>query len=452
MPSEPQSDSLASGSETTVLRARVRSGAVQKERLLTSVFDNLPVAVFVKDASKDFQIILWNKKNSEITGITEKEALGKTDYDLFIKETADFFRNIDRLVLSNGKLLDIPEEKVESPTMGKVWLHTVKVPVIVPEEDLNLVVGICEDITEKKRQQAELEKLGQSLTKKEKELHLLNENLQQANEELKSTQLQLIQAEKMESIGRLAAGVAHEVKNPLALLLLGVEYLTGGIKPDDENIPGVLKEMREAIGRAETIIRGLVDFSSSRQLDLKPTKINPFVKHALLLVRHELTRRNIEVVTDLQRNLPRVLIDSGKMEQVMVNLLTNALHAMEGKELGKLEVRTSSKILTSADTAHDEGSRSAHQFRPGNKVVELEILDSGTGIPDDKVSKIFDPFFTTKATGVGTGLGLTVVKKIVELHKGSLKIQNRQAEGVRATIVLKAYDEIEIGIEDAGAL
>ena len=176
------------------------------------------------------------------------------------------------------------------------------------------------------------------------------------------------------------------------------------------------------------------------------------MKHALLLVRHELTRRNIEVVTDLEPDLPKVLIDSGKMEQVVVNLLTNALHAMDGKESGRLEVRTHSKTLTSSDTAHDEGARSAHQFRPGNEVVELEILDTGTGIADEKVGKIFDPFFTTKATGVGTGLGLTVVKKIVELHKGSLKIQNRQAEGVRATITLKAYDESESGIEDGGTL
>ena len=116
---------------------------------------------------------------------------------------------------------------------------------------------------------------------------------------------------------------------------------------------------------------------------------------------------------------------------------------MEGEPSGELEVRTFSKTLTGSEVEHDEGARSAHQMRPGDTVVVTEILDSGSGIPDEKVDKIFDPFFTTKATGVGTGLGLTVVKKIVDLHKGTLEIQNRQGKGVRVTITLKAFDEAE---------
>lgn len=442
-------------SKTAVVRKkseRTGSGgdgeALRKERLLSAVLDNLPVAVFVKDASDGFKIILWNKKNAEITGIPEEEALGRTDYDLFIKETADFFRNIDRLVIGNGKLLDIPEEKVDSPTHGKVWLHTVKVPVMDPDKDRHLLIGICEDITERKMAQDALRKMGHHLSQKEKELLQVNETLKKANEELKATQLQLIQAEKMESVGRLAAGVAHEVKNPLALLLMGVEYMTGGIKPDDPNIPGVLNEMREGIARADSIIRGLVDFSSSRQLSLRPMELNAFVKRSLLLVKHELTRGNVKIVKKLAPELPKVLIDSAKMEQVMVNLLINAIHAMAQEPAGKLEVRTSTKLLTGSETVHDEGARSAYQLRPGDRVVVTEILDSGSGIPDDKIDKIFDPFFTTKATGVGTGLGLTVVKKIVDLHHGTLEIQNRQERGVRATITLKAHEEHEKDQED----
>ncbi len=409
--------------------------------MLATVFNNLPVAVFCKDASNDFRIILWNKKNAEITGISAEEALGKTDYDLFIKETADFFRNIDKVVLSNGKLLDVPEEKMDSPNMGKIYLHTIKVPIVDPERGLKLILGICEDITEKKKAQEQLRELGENLSEKEKQLLKLNENLSHANEELKATQLQLIQAEKMESVGRLAAGVAHEVKNPLALLLMGVEYLSDGLDHGDPHVPQVLIEMREAVDRADNIIRGLVDFSSSRQLDLKATELNSFVQNALLLVRHELTRSNIKVVKHLGSDIPKVMIDKAKMEQVLVNLFINAIHAMEGHEGGKLEVRTSAKNLKRGETSHDEGSRSGHQMRSGDRVVTIEILDTGTGIPDDKIEKIFDPFYTSKPTGIGTGLGLTVVKKIVELHNGSLEIQNRQAKGVRATLTFKACDE-----------
>ncbi|MEM1295059.1 MAG: ATP-binding protein [Verrucomicrobiota bacterium] len=265
----------------------------------------------------------------------------------------------------------------------------------------------------------------------------LNADLERKNEELRTMQLQLIQAEKMESIGRLAAGVAHEVKNPLAMIQLGVDYLMEGVDVDDPNLAKILGRMQNAVVRADAIICGLVDFSSARQLDLESGDINALAENSLLLVKHEITKKSIQVDKSIEANLPLVKIDHAKMEQVLINLLMNAIQAMP--EGGTLGISTIGKTLESHE--RDRGARTVDQLRTGDPVIVLRIDDSGCGIPSDKIDQIFDPFFTTKETGQGTGLGLTVVKKIIELHKGSISLENRPEGGCRTEIILKAAQQ-----------
>ncbi|MCB1230715.1 MAG: PAS domain-containing protein [Verrucomicrobiae bacterium] len=392
----------------------------ENEAFLEGVIDNLPVAIFAKDASDEFRFVLWNKKQEQITTIPKEKALGRTDLQIFSKESAEYFREVDESVIRRGKLIDVPEEIVDTGA-GEVWLHTVKVPIDDKVMERKLVVGISEDITERVRAREQLERLNRNLTEKNKELEV--------------TQLQLIQAEKMESVGRLAAGVAHEVKNPLALLLMGVEYLSTGIDPNDPNIEEILSEMREAINRADKIIRGLVDFSSERQLALEPTELPPLIEQSLLLVRHELTKNGVNVDIEFEKELPKVMVDGAKFEQVLVNLFINAIHAMAKSDRPKLEVLVYSEKLD--QVPRDEGARTAHHLRSGDEVVILEVKDNGCGISEANLRKIFDPFFTTKATGLGTGLGLSVVSKIVELHGGAIRIRNRLLGGVTVRIMLK---------------
>ncbi len=388
---------------------------------LEAVIDNLPVGLFAKDAADSFRFVLWNKKQEEITSIPRDQALGKHDYDLFSPDSAEYFRKVDELVVARKRKFEVSEEIIDTPGSGEVWLHTIKVPIDDVAGKRTLVVGISEDITERVRA--------------DEELASLNENLTEANQELQVTQLQLIQAEKMESVGRLAAGVAHEVKNPLALLLLGVEYLSGGIDPCDPNVEEILCEMREAIDRADKIIRGLVDFSSQRQLSMEPTQLPDLIEHALLLVRHELSKGGVEVVLDFENKLPDVRMDSAKFEQVLVNLLINAVHAMEGIARPKMEIQVKFAKLDGLE--RDEGLRTADHLRNGDDVVILKLKDNGGGISEENLQKVFDPFFTTKATGIGTGLGLSVVRKIVELHNGIIGVRNRLLGGVQITITLK---------------
>jgi signal transduction histidine kinase len=250
--------------------------------------------------------------------------------------------------------------------------------------------------------------------------------------ELQKIQLELIQAEKLDSIGRLAAGVAHEVKNPLAVLQLGIDYLAiaaGG----NEAITEAIEEMDTAIKKADRVVKGLVDYSRFEKLELKVQPLNPIIEEALNLVRHEIMKEHIEVESRLSPSLPPVPLDHSKIQQVFINLFINAVHAMEGG--GKLTVATSRMLLTEE---YLEGlGQHAGRFGPGDDVVVAEIIDTGAGIPEDKIVKLFDPFFTTKPVGKGTGLGLSVSRKIMELHAGWIGIRNRKEGGALVTLLLK---------------
>ncbi len=252
--------------------------------------------------------------------------------------------------------------------------------------------------------------------------------LERAYTALHEAQQQLIQAAKLESVGRLAAGAAHEVKNPLAIMQMGVEYLTKHLPADDENLNLVVSNMAEAVRRADSVIRGLLDFSAHRLLEPKIAELNPIIQRSLLLVKHELDKAHIEVSTIFAERLPPILLDETKIEQVFINLFMNAVHAMSKGET--LAVRT---ILYDAP---EEQWIFRQQFSPGKQVVLTEVEDTGTGIPEKVLSKIFDPFFTTKPTGQGTGLGLSVTRTIVELHGGAIDIRNRAERGVCVTIAL----------------
>ena len=256
-----------------------------------------------------------------------------------------------------------------------------------------------------------------------------------AHESLKAMQMQLIQAEKLEGIGRLAAGVAHEVRNPLARVLLGIEYLQGGIEEGDPNVPIVLERMGSAVDRADTILKGMLDFASDRGLTLEDTDANVLLQSALLLLEHELKSNGILVTEKFQPSLPTLRIDPRKMEQVIINLVMNAIHAMEGQEARELTIRTSSEVLEGLEP--NQGARTREHLRSGDRVVTISIEDTGGGIPKESLANIWDPFFTTKATGVGTGLGLSVTRKILDLHQGQITLENTD-KGAVATIKIKA--------------
>lgn len=257
-----------------------------------------------------------------------------------------------------------------------------------------------------------------------------------ADEDLKTAQSQLMQLEKLHSIGQLAAGVAHEVKNPLQVILVGLQYLGDLPLAKDDEARSVIGEMHDALQRANAVIQDLLDFSSPRELGMQPRSINLLIEKALRFVRHDLSKAGVKVVTGLAEDLPDAIVDPTKIEQVFVNLFTNACHAMPSG--GTLSIVTREKIMTPAESPkHDSGDRSGMRFRAGENVLSIEIRDTGTGVPPEKLGRVFEPFFTTKSTGKGTGLGLSVTQKIVDLHRGKISIENHPEGGVIATLILK---------------
>ena len=258
-----------------------------------------------------------------------------------------------------------------------------------------------------------------------KRLKETHQHLLLAHEELKNAQMKLIQTAKLESIGRLAAGVAHEVKNPLAVIQLGIDYLTRGARDvAGRDTVETIQEMADAVQRADAVIKGLLNFSRSERLTLVPTDVNSVVEESLLLVKHELAKNHIHLETRLAEQLPKVELDRNKIKQVFINVFMNAIQAMG--ENGNLSVKTSIQPA-SMDSAGQQATR---------ECVAVKVEDTGTGIPEDKLDKLFEPFFTTKAAGSGTGLGLSVSRNIVELHEGTIKVNNRNdTHGAAVTIV-----------------
>ena len=405
--------------------------ALSAERnLLRSVIDNLPDSIFLKDRKGRY--VLDNAAHWRSLGAASgTEVRGRTVFDYFPSEVAEQFHASDMEVFNSGKPLLDHEEQTLNKKGKKRWLLTTKVPWRDEEGKALGVLCISRDVTEQKESAAKLKTANAELERRREELVSALAELQDAHLQLREMQLQILEAEKMKTVGRLAAGVAHEVKNPLAVIRMGIEFLRSCSL--DDTVGAVLHEMMDAVTRADTVIMGLLDFSAPTQLKLEHTDLNRLIQNAVVLVRGETTSGAVEVVCELERDLPDVPLDPAKLNQVLVNLFTNSLHAMP--DGGTLTVRTYTKQLTGVG-ANVSDPRS-ETFRVGQTLVVLEIEDTGHGIPEDKLVKIFDPFFTTKPTGKGSGLGLSVARTIIDLHGGTIDVRNLPEGGARVTLTFR---------------
>jgi PAS domain S-box-containing protein len=307
---------------------------------------------------------------------------------------------------------------------------------VVPQKDNYGVVtaynGVISDITARKKSEEQLQVAYSELAESELSLKRTLLALEASYEELKTTQLQLIQAAKLESVGTLAAGVAHEVKNPLQTILLGLDYLRGKV-PADEASASTLNDMREAVKRADAIVRELLQFSRTTKFEMSQKDLNQVIGRSLRLINSDLLASRVNVVSVLAKDLPPVPMDSAKVEQVFLNLFINAMQAMPGG--GTLTVTTRA-VQVSADLQKREPL--FRPFKPLQTVVVAEVHDTGSGLTEASLAKLFSPFFTTKAPGVGTGLGLPVAKRIIDLHGGAVDVRNAPQGGALATLVLNA--------------
>jgi len=230
----------------------------------------------------------------------------------------------------------------------------------------------------------------------------------------KKMEQQLRQAEKLSALGQLVAGVAHELNNPLAVVM-GYAQLLSKNRNLEERVRKDLEKVLHESERAAKIVRNLLTFARPREPHMTMVDVNRIVVDSLETREMQVQRANVEVRRRLGRDLPPTMADAGQVEQVVVNLLTNAIQALENRpEKRVVEVAT--------------------EF--GNNRIRIIVSDNGPGIPDVVMERIFDPFFTTKSPGKGTGLGLSICYSIVEEHKGRIWVESKAGKGARFYVEL----------------
>lgn len=376
----------------------------REDGLLRVLTGGIPDLMYVKDDRCRY--VFNNPAHLRFLGAShQSDVAGKSVLDLFPGDLADKFYRDEQAIIDSGVPLINQEEQTCDHAGRRMWVSTTKVPLRDSEGRVIGLAGISRDITERKHAE---------------------EQVLRANSELAKTQLQLAEVTKMQLVGALAAGIVHDVKNPLSVISVGLEFLERLLTMPEPSVQMVLRNMRAGVENANQVLKGLLEFCRPQELNHNLLKLAEPVERALLLLKFEISRRHVEVQAFIPDGLPSIRADLLRIEQVLINLIFNALHAMP--EGGTLSLH--------AQLASWDGKPKGH-LAPGDRVVQLIIDDTGPGIPSESLSRVFDPFFTTKPPGEGTGLGLSVAKRIMELHGGVIHLANRPEGGARATLTFK---------------
>jgi PAS domain S-box-containing protein len=363
---------------------------MESETFLSAVFENIPNMIFIKDA-KDLRFVRFNKAGEDLLGIPREVLLGKSDYDFFPEDEARSFVQRDREVLKSLKLKDTPEESIHTQGKGERILHTQKIPLLDKAGSPQFLVGISEDITERKLAEAERERL----------------------------EGQLRHSLKMESIGTLAGGIAHDFNNILAAILGYTEMALDDLSQDSPARQPI-QQVAKAGVRARELVRHILSFSRRESREAIPVEIHLIVKEALKLLRATIPT-TVKFDEDDISEVGYILADPTQIHQVVMNICTNASQAMADRG-GVMEVSLSSVRLDLEDCVDQL------DLHPGD-YARLRVSDTGPGIISEDLDRIFDPYFTTKQVGKGSGMGLAVVLGIVRSHDGAIRVESTPGEG-----------------------
>jgi len=361
--------------------------AEAQRRFTEAIIDTLPVSLYAVD--RNHRIVAWNR-NRELggQGIPRGEALGRNIFDVLTRQRREILEREFGRAFETGRIERIEQESISPDGTSKHWLVS-KVPMRVEGDEVSHVITVGEDITTRV----------------------------EANRAVART-------EKLAAVGRLAAGVVHEINNPLATIAACAEALemrvaegAFGQSAEVENLREYLSLIRSEAFRCKTITNGLLDFSRNRAGQHAPVELGEVLEAAARLLRHQKRSRNVEIEVDAATDVPLVSGDAGQLQQAVIILAENAIDAMP--QGGTLLLR-----------ARNEGAG-----------VRIEVCDTGVGIPQENLARIFDPFFTTKEVGRGTGLGLAVCYGIVTEHGGRVTVDSVVGRGTTFTLVLPSMSE-----------
>ena len=421
---------------------RTAQAEVRKHRwFLESIIEHVPAMIFVKEA-RELRFERFNREGEALLGMSREALLGKNDYDMFPRSQADFFTARDRETLARGAILDIPEEPIQT-THGERWLHTRKVPILDDGGQPAYLLGISEDITERKAAvealRAAREELEQRVHERTRELERTNAELrleievrQKAELALSVSEAQLRQAQKMEAVGRLAGGVAHDFNNMLTAILSFGRIVQGEMPPDGPLRPE-MGQIIAAAERAAALTKHLLAFS--RQQVLQPTILDlATIVRGMDAMLRRIIGEDVRLQTITAPALAHVLADPGQIEQVVLNLALNARDAMPGG--GAITIEVANVHLTAA-VSGSHGAIAAGDY------VMLAVSDTGEGMAPATLGRVFEPFFTTKPHGQGTGLGLSTCYGIVKQSGGEITAYSEIGHGTVFKIYLPRADGVQ---------
>lgn len=353
----------------------LRTREIESQRRFTGkIIDTLPVGLYVID--RQYRIQAWNRKRETgQQGVVRDEVLGRTVFDVLYRQPRDLLSTEFERVFRTGRMEQV---EVESSATGETRYYRItKIPMRLDDDAITHVITIGEDVTE-----------------------------------WKDVQHQISQTEKLAAVGQLAAGVMHEINNPLATIGACVEALESRRQDLPAGSRQAFEEYFKIMGaeleRCKSIVGGLLDFSRPKARFKKAVPLNQVAEDSLFLVKHHDRFKGIQLVRQFAVGLPEIEGNAEQLIQAFLAIMINAIDAMEGK--GVLTVVT----LCNPDRADE---------------VVIEFSDSGMGITRDDLPKIFEPFYTTKEPGRGTGLGLSICYGIIAEHKGRIMVDSQVGRG-----------------------
>lgn len=415
-------------------RRRVEAALRASEGFYHSLVESLPASILRKDVEGKFTFGNHNFQDAlDIKGPEQLE--GKTDFDFYPSELAEKYRADDKRVMDSGAVLEAVEENM-TPVGERRFVQVIKTPLRDTQGGVIGVQGIFWDVTGRKRAEEQL--LFQNV-----KLQEMAESERDAHAALKQAQSQLVQSEKLASLGLIVAGVAHEINNPVAFVTNNVVVLGRDVgemrdlivlyeeaadlitesRPELaerivafrervdmgytlENIQGLIHRSRDGLNRIQQIVSHLRLFAHLDEGEVNEADLNEGIESTAAIIIGQARKQQVRIELRLEP-LPPVTCHAARINQVVLNLLTNAIDACE------------------------PGGVVTVSSRRDGDCVAIEVADSGKGIDPAIRGKIFDPFFTTKPVGQGTGLGLSISYGILQDHGGSITVDSEPGQGAR---------------------
>jgi two-component system NtrC family sensor kinase len=353
---------------------------LRSRNTLRAIFDNIPAAFYIID--RQYRLIAVNRSRANRAGKLPPELVGKRCYQALFERQAPCPGCRAMEIFEAGRSTTRSERREGGMDESTEW-EISTYPILDEDENIVQVILVEQDVTDRRR-----------------------------------LETMMIQSEKLAAVGQLAAGVAHEINNPLTAILANAQLLQRRLPADDEWQESV-DLIARAGERASLVVGNLLDFARKEEYRLVLTDVSETIQRAIELVQHELSKRSIRLVFEPDPAMPRLMASGDHLSGVWLNLLLNAVDAID----------------------HD-GTIRVNARQVAEKLV-VTIADDGEGIAPERINRIFEPFYTTKAPGRGTGLGLSVCHRVVRQHGGSIQVSSQPGVGTEFTVDLPLSREVE---------